>query len=581
MVLKPVTSNSISRSVSLISALAAGCGAPPEARPPTPPSPASPASPASPGSSAVADVVLVGGDVWTMDPGHPRAAAVAWRGDQIIAVGDDAAVRALAGPSTRVIDLHGRSVTPGLIDAHCHLYGLGTDLEHVSVRDLASEAATVQVMAAAAKTRPAGQWLFGRGWDQNRWPGQRFPTRAALDAAIGDRPVVLERIDGHAIWVNSVALREAGITKATRDPAGGKIVRNAAGEPTGVLIDNAEDLVVAKQPKATPEIRERRIRAAAALAIAAGLTAVHDMGIEDETADVYRKLAAAHELPLRVHAFLTAPARLDRLASPPAPATGRFVMRGVKFYADGALGSRGARLYEPYSDDPKNRGLWRIDPAALQKSVDAAVAGGWQVATHAIGDAAVGGVIDAYLAAEKAHPGDHRLRIEHTQVISPQDVPRMALARALASMQPTHATSDMPWAEARVGRKRIQGAYAWRTLLEHRIPIAAGSDFPVEQVSPMLGIYAAVTRQDLKGMPAGGWYPSQRMTLLEALDAFTRGAAYAEGAEATRGTIAVGRHADLTVFGGTLAPDPSLLGLAIDYTIVDGEIVYQREQASR
>jgi hypothetical protein len=525
--------------------------------------------------------VLVGGDVWTMDPGHPRAAAVAWRGDQIIAVGDDAAVRALAGPSTRVIDLHGRSVTPGLIDAHCHLYGLGTDLEHVSVRDLASEAATVQVMAAAAKTRPAGQWLFGRGWDQNRWPGQRFPTRAALDAAIGDRPVVLERIDGHAIWVNSVALREAGITKATRDPAGGKIVRNAAGEPTGVLIDNAEDLVVAKQPKATPEIRERRIRAAAALAIAAGLTAVHDMGIEDETADVYRKLAAAHELPLRVHAFLTAPARLDRLASPPAPATGRFVMRGVKFYADGALGSRGARLYEPYSDDPKNRGLWRIDPAALQKSVDAAVAGGWQVATHAIGDAAVGGVIDAYLAAEKAHPGDHRLRIEHTQVISPQDVPRMALARALASMQPTHATSDMPWAEARVGRKRIQGAYAWRTLLEHRIPIAAGSDFPVEQVSPMLGIYAAVTRQDLKGMPAGGWYPSQRMTLLEALDAFTRGAAYAEGAEATRGTIAVGRHADLTVFGGTLAPDPSLLGLAIDYTIVDGEIVYQREQASR
>jgi predicted amidohydrolase YtcJ len=525
--------------------------------------------------------MLVGGDLWTMDPQHPRAAAVAWRGDQILAVGDDAAVRALAGPATRVIDLHGHSATPGLIDAHCHLYSLGADLEHVSVRDLTSEAAAVQVMAQAAKTHPAGQWLIGRGWDQNRWPGQQFPTKAALDAAISDRPVLLERIDGHAIWVNSVALREAQITRATPDPAGGKIVRNAAGEPTGVLLDNAEALVFAKEPPASAEVREHRLHAAAAVAIAAGLTAVHDMGIEEETADVYRKLAAAHELPLRVHAFMTAPAHLERFATPPAPATGRFVMRGVKFYADGALGSRGARLYDGYSDDPKNHGLWRIEPAALQKAVEAAVAGGWQVAIHAIGDAGVGSVIDAYLAAEKAHPGDHRLRIEHTQVVAPQDVPRMVAAHAIASMQPTHATSDMPWAEARLGPQRIKGAYAWRTMLDQHIPLAGGSDFPVEQVSPILGIYAAVTRQDAKGTPAGGWYPAQRMTLTEAIDAFTHGAAYAEGAESSRGMIAVGRHADFTVFSGTLAPDRSLLDLHVDYTIVDGEIVYQREQASR
>jgi predicted amidohydrolase YtcJ len=436
-------------------------------------------------------------------------------------------------------------------------------------------------MADAAKQRAAGDWLIGRGWDQNRWPGQQFPTRAKLDAAISDRPVVLTRIDGHAIWVNSVALRAAGITRATKDPAGGKIVRDARGEPTGVLIDNAEGLVFAKQPEATPEQRAQRIRAAAAVAIAAGLTGVHDMGIEEATAEAYRGLATAHQLPLRVHAYMTAPASLDRLRTAPAAATGRFVMRGVKFYADGALGSRGARLYAPYSDDPKNIGLWRTEPAALTRGVEAAVAGGWEVAIHAIGDAGVGGVIDAYLAADKAHPGDHRLRIEHTQVIAERDVPRMAAAHAIASMQPTHATSDMPWAEKRLGPQRVKGAYAWRTMLDNHIPFAAGSDFPVEAVPPILGLYAAVTRQDAKGMPAGGWYPEQRMTLSEAIEGFTRGAAYAEGAEASRGVLAAGRHADLTVFDGKLAPDHSLLDLKVDYTIVDGEIVYQREQAGR
>jgi predicted amidohydrolase YtcJ len=570
MVSRHVISRSISRSVSLISALAAGCGGTPEPRP-------GPLAPVA----GVADVVLTGGEVWTMDPARPRAQAVAWRGDRVIAVGDVATVRAVVGPATRVIELHGRAVSPGLIDAHCHLYELAVDRERVSLRDLSSEAATVAAVAAAAVTRPAGQWLFGRGWDQNRWPGQQFPTRAALDAAVPDRPVVLERIDGHALWLNSVALREAGITRATRDPAGGKIVRDAAGDATGVLIDTADTLVLARLPIDSAAVRVARIRAAAAVAVAAGITAVHEMGIDDATAEAYRTLAAARELPLRVHAYLSAPSELARLATPPAPATGRFVMRGVKFYADGALGSRGARLYASYADDPGNQGLWRTEPAALARGVEAAVAGGWQVAVHAIGDAGVGGVLDAFLAAQRAHPGDHRLRIEHAQVIAARDVPRMVAARAIASMQPTHATSDMPWAEARLGSQRVLGAYAWRTLLAQRIPLAAGSDFPVEQVAPLLGIYAAVTRQDTQGAPAGGWYPTQRLTLREALDAFTRGAAYAEGAEASRGVLAVGRQADLTVYSGALAPDASLVRLAIDYTVVDGEIVYQREPASR
>ncbi len=524
---------------------------------------------------------MVGGDVWTMDPARPRVAGVAWRGDKVMALGDDATVRALAGPATRVIELHGRAATPGLIDAHCHLYGLGADLENVSVRDLPSEAAAVATLAAAAKTAPADQWLLGRGWDQNRWPGQKFPTKQTLDAAISDRPVVVQRIDGHAFWVNSAALRLAGITRATRDPAGGKIVRNAAGDPTGVLIDNAQALIAAKAPAPTPELRERRIRAAAAVAVAAGLTGVHDMGIDEETAAAYEKLAGARQLPLRVHAFLSAPEQLERYAQKPRPAVGRFEMRGVKMYADGALGSRGARLFTPYADDPKNVGLWRTDPAQITRAVSAAVAGGWQVAIHAIGDAAVGAVLDAYLAANQAYPGDHRLRVEHTQVIAAKDVPRMVEARAIASMQPTHATSDMPWAEARVGKDRVRGAYAWRTMFDHHIPVAAGSDFPVEQVSPLLGLYAAVTRQDAQGMPAAGWYPAQKMTLAEAVEVFTRGAAYAEGAEATRGMLAVGRAADLTVYSGPLAPDRSLLELKIDYTVVDGEVVFQREQASR
>ena len=556
MVSKPVTSRSTWRSVLLISVVACS-------------------GPQGTGPKQKPDLVLWGGDVRTMDPMNPKATAIAIAGDKIIAVGSDADLRALG--ATREIALGGKTVTPGLIDAHCHLYGLGVDMERVSVRHLDSAEAVAKVVADAAKERPASEWLLGRGWDQNRWPGQQFPTRAVLDAAVSDRPVLLRRVDGHAIWVNSVALGVAKVTRDTKDPAGGKILRDDKGEPTGVFIDNAVDLIDRAVPADNADAIERRLRSATKVAVAAGITGVHDMGIGDETAAVYEKLASANELPVRVYAFLAGdPANLARVRQPPKPAVGRFVMRAVKYFADGALGSRGARLYEAYEDDEGNRGLWVTEPEALTSAVETAAGAGWQVGVHAIGDAAIGAVLDSYLRVEKKFPGgDHRLRIEHTQVIASQDIARMVEAKAIASMQPTHATSDMPWAEKRVGGDRIKGAYAWRTMLTKGIPLAAGSDFPVEDVPPILGIYAAVTRQDANGEPPGGWTPKQKLTLDEAIAAFTTGAAYAEFAEDKRGMIAVGKLADVTVFDRALAPDKSLLETKVALTIVGGKIEFE------
>jgi hypothetical protein len=575
MVSKPVISRSISRSALLTSAaLLLGCSSSGTGTAAARPDPVEQAP-------HDADLVLVGGTVLTMAPAHPRAEAIAVRDGRIIAVGSDAEMRTWIAARTRVLQLAGGAVTPGLVDAHCHLYGLGTDHEIISVRGLFTEVDIAKYVAIEAR-RGVG-WVRGRGWDQNLWPQKQFPTKATLDAVIADRPVLLRRIDGHAIWVNSAALAAAKVTAATPDPPGGKILRDAKGEPTGVLVDNATALVEDKLPAATAEDIERRIRAAAATAVGLGLTGVHEMGIDDATAQVYERLAAAHQLPLRVYAFLAGDtAHPDTLRTrAPKPPVGRFVMRGVKFFADGALGSRGARLYADYDDDPGNRGLWVTEPAALAKAVDGAVAGGWQVAIHAIGDAGIGSVLDAYTAALAAHPGDHRLRVEHVQVIAPDDVARLVATHAIASMQPTHATSDMPWAEARVGKQRILGAYAWRTMLDHHVPLAFGSDFPVEEPSPMAGIYAAVMRQAPDGAPHGGWYPAQRMTLDEAIAGFTRGAAYAEGAETRRGMIAPGMDADLTVFQQPLEADArtgtsSLQGNPIDATIVGGEVVYVR-----
>ena len=526
-----------------------------------------------------ADLVLTGGLVLTMRPEAPRAEAVAIRGARIAAVGSAAEVRAFVGPATRVIDLHGRTVTPGLVDAHCHLYGLGKALDELSVRGLKDPSAVAAVVEGAARTRPEGEWIIGRGWDQNLWTPPAFPQHATLDAVAPKHPVALERIDGHALWVNAAALRAAGIGRGTPDPSGGRILRDPSGEPTGVLIDRAAELIEAKVPADPAAVRVRRILHAADVAVSAGLTGVHEMGIDDETVMAYRSLAREGRLPLRVHAYLTGAGRIDALPSRRPDAdpdgTAMFVLRGVKLFADGALGSRGAALLAPYDDDPGNTGLMLTSPDELTRAARIAAQSGFQLAVHAIGDRANRAVLDAFAAAGEGRH-DLRFRVEHAQVVAPEDIARFAALGVVASMQPTHATSDMPWAEARIGPKRIRGAYAWRSILATGAHVAFGSDFPVEEVSPLLGLYAAVTRQDAEGKPPGGFRPEERLTLEEALHAFTVEPAWAAFAEKQRGVLAPGMVADITVLDPALTADRGLLHARAVLVVVGGRVV--REQ---
>lgn len=536
--------------------------------------------PAGPSAGRVEapDLVLTGGVIHTMAPDRPRAEAVAVREGRIVAVGSAAEVRALAGPATRVIELAGRSVTPGLIDAHCHLYGLGIALETLSARGLGSAAAVAQKVAEEAARRPEGEWITGRGWDQNLWTPQEFPTHAPLDAAAPRHPVALRRVDGHALWANAAAMAAAGVGPGTADPPGGRILRDATGAPTGVFIDNAMALIEAKIPPDPPAVRERRILRAAEAAAALGLTGVHEMGVDDTTVSVYRALAQAGRLPIRVSAFLSGDELLPELASRRPDAdpdgTAMFAVRGVKLFADGALGSRGAALLAPYADEPASTGLTLLAAEALRRAAQDAARAGLQLTVHAIGDRAIREVLDAFAAVPSVR--DLRFRVEHAQVVSPEDLGRFAALGVIVSMQPTHATSDMPWAEARLGPARIRGAYAWRSILGTGAHVAFGSDFPVEEPSPLLGIYAAVTRQDPSGRPDGGWLPEQRLSLDEALRAFTAEAAYAAFAERHRGVIAPGLLADLTVLDRPLTPDRGLLEARADLVFVGGRVTYER-----
>ncbi|MEO8218535.1 MAG: amidohydrolase [Acidobacteriota bacterium] len=483
-------------------------------------------------------------------------------------------------PTLPVIDASRYTILPGLIDAHAHVESLGTAMDTVSLDGTQSYDEVIERITSRAATTAKDDWVLGWGWDQNDWTVASFPTAGPLDHAVSDHPVWVSRVDGHAGLANTMAMRLAGVTRDTKDPEGGRILRDSSGNPTGVFVDAAQELIDRVVPSPSHEVRKQRILRAALKIAASGLTGVHDAGIDGEAIRIYQELIDEGEFPIRVYAMLSDNDALLKEWFSRGSLLGykdQLTVRTVKLYADGALGSRGAALLAPYSDDPTNTGLLVSTAEHLADVATRARAAGFQVATHAIGDRGVRNVIDAY---EKAGvTPENRFRIEHLQVVALDDLPRIGRAGIIGSMQPTHATSDMPWAEARIGPQRILGAYAWRKVLNAGSRLALGSDFPVEDVNPWFGIYAAVTRQDQRGSPAGGWYPAEKLTLTEALRGFTIDAAYAAFQESSRGSIEHGKLADFTVVDqDPFSVDPStLFKTTVRYTIVGGRIVYNAE----
>lgn len=525
-------------------------------------------------------LLLTGATVYTSWDAAPRHAAVLAVEGKIAFVGDETGARKRA-PAAKTIELKGAVVYPGFVDAHAHVPGLGMSKESLDLRGRSKEEILALVKGAAART-PEGEWVRGRSWDQNLWPGKAFPTAAEIDAVAPKHPVLLTRVDGHALWVNGLAMEKAGVGIATKDPDGGKILRDAGGAPSGIFVDNAESLIVKAIGEPGPAARRRHLAAGMKAAAESGLTGVGDAsGFDRGGLEVLRAMAREKALPIRLYATVGAETKdLASVLAEGRVAEGRLTVRAVKMYADGALGSRGAALLADYSDDPGNRGLLVTPPPKMDEIAVACAKAGWQLWTHAIGDRGNRLALDAYEKAfVSVKPKDPRFRIEHAQVVAPEDVPRFSKLGVIASMQPTHATSDMPWAEARVGPVRIRGAYAWRSLLESGARLAGGSDFPVEEEAPLLGFYAAITRQDLSGRPPGGWYPDQKLTRREALRLFTSDAAYAGFAETRRGKVSPGFDADLTILDRDIVSDslpPAEIPKAkVLLTVVGGEVVFR------
>ncbi|QDW66174.1 amidohydrolase [Luteimonas granuli] len=525
--------------------------------------------------------LLTAARIHTSDAATPVATAMVWDAEgRIVAVGD-AAELAVRHPGAERIDAGDATVVPGLIDAHAHLVGLGHALMQADLVGARSTGEIVERLQAFARDLPEDAWLMGRGWDQNLWPEKAFPTAAVLDAAFPDRPVVLERVDGHATWANSAAMRavERDLS-GDWQPEGGLILRED-GRATGVFVDTAARLVYAPAPEPDAAWQDRAMERALRHVAALGLTGVHDMGTGRGGLEVMKRFADRGALTLRVRAYAQRDSSLiddlcrDGHYSHPS---GRLDMRGVKLMIDGALGSRGAALIEDYSDDPGNRGLLLQTEEDFEAAARRAQGCGLQVATHAIGDRGNRIVLDTYARVlGDAASGDHRWRVEHAQVMAPGDIARFAGLGLVASMQPTHATSDMGWAGDRLGEARLAGAYAWRSFAEAGVPLALGSDFPVEFADPRLGLLAAVTRQDVHGLPPGGWLPGQVLTAAEALHGFTAGAAWSAFDDDETGRLAPGLRADFVILGQDplAVPADRLDELEVRSTWVDGRPVYE------
>jgi predicted amidohydrolase YtcJ len=541
------------------------------------------------GASAPPTLILHHARIYTADGANTIADAIALRDDRIVRAGSDADVLKLRAASTRVIDLGGATVLPGLHDAHGHFTGLGAFLQSLNLRGTTSYQQIVdRVRERVAKAKP-GEWIVGRAWDQNDWADTRFPTHEALSTVSPNNPVYLTRVDGHAGLANRAAMAMAGLTSATADPAGGRIIRGANNEPTGVLIDNAQALVSSRIPPATDRQLEEQILLADQEMRRLGITTVHDAGTDSRTVDAYTRLIDAGRLKTRLYVM-----RRGSLASlQPFFAKGPVVdyarhhmaVRAIKIVADGALGSRGAAMLEPYDDEPGSRGLLTTPPEEIYAQTLAASKAGFQTAVHAIGDRANRIVLDTFERVQREVPGARalRMRVEHAQILDATEIPRFAALGVIASMQATHATSDMPWVPVRIGRARMEeGAYVWRKILATGAVIANGSDFPVEEPDPMRGLYAAITRQDASGQPRDGWMADQRMTRQEALLSFTKSAAFAAHMESLTGSLESGKLADLIVLSSDVmrVPPADILKATVRMTIVGGEVVYDRTSST-
>ncbi len=484
-------------------------------------------------------------------------------------------------PEASKIDGMGRTLLPGLIDGHGHVLGLGQNLSQVDLRESSSEAQAVAKTAAFAKANPQAQWILGRGWNQVLWPSQQFPGKQLLDEVIKDKPVWLSRVDGHAGWANSKALQLAGISKDSIDPPGGQIIRDANGEPTGVLIDNAMLMLEKQIPAINEAERVSALNAAFAHLLSLGITSTHDAGIDAANLATYQQLRQAKQLPVRLYPMLSAtdPALEAWLkAGPIDDPLDLLDVRSVKIYGDGALGSRGAALLAPYSDKPKETGLLVTQPDKLTAVMKLTIDAGFQANVHAIGDYANQLALDRFESLQtetQRKAGRHR--IEHAQIVAPKDLPRFAALHVLPSMQPTHATSDKNMAGDRLGVARLRGAYAWRSLVDDGNRIVGGSDYPVELANPFFGIHAAVTRQDQQNQPAGGWLPEQKLTLVEALRSFSVDAAYGAFQDQSMGSLAPGMWADFILVDRDIvkvAPE-QLWQTKVLATYVGGELKYQ------
>ncbi len=530
-----------------------------------------------------ADLVLLNGSIYTVNPQQPRVEAVAIRGELIVAAGSNAEALKWAGPRTRLIDLGGKFAMPGFNDAHVHLASGGAAKRSVDLTGAASlEEFQERIRARLGDYRP-GEWITGRGWDHTLWDPPRFPTRADLDAVSREHPMIFNRVDGHVAVANSLALQIAGVTRETPDPPGGEIQRDSlSGEPTGLLKENAVGLVSHSVPDATPAQRRRGIELALAEAAQLGVTSIQDnSGWEDFL--LYKELRQQGRLTARITEWLPFGAPLERLVAmrreggvrDPWLKTG--ALKGV---TDGTLGSRTAALLEPFADDRSTRGILRIPPDELRRMVIERDAAGFQIALHAIGDFANRAALDAFEAARRVNGRyDSRHRIEHAQVVAPGDFARFAALGVIASMQPVHESTDMRWAEQRLGPERSRGAYAWRTMLRHGVRLAFGTDYPVEPIDPRRGLYACVTRELPEGGPAGGWIPEEKISIEECIEAYTLGSAYAEFEELNKGQILPGRYADIVVFAAdvTRIPPRQILTTPVEMTIVGGRIVYERQ----